>query len=94
MIVDTTYKTVAEKLLKNYIAPYGIPKQIRTDPGTRFTNKQNYYLETKKIELIRNLVRIANGPKGGREIAVRKIIGTETEYRKERIVERIKNVSP
>ena len=39
MIVDTTYKTVAEKQLKNYIAQYGIPTQIRTNPGTVFTSE-------------------------------------------------------
>ena len=32
-------KNVIE-FLKNYIAQYGIPKQIRTDPGTAFTSEK------------------------------------------------------
>ena len=44
--------------------------------------------------LIRNLVRVANGPKGGPEFAVRKIIRTEPHTVKSDVVERMKNVSP
>ena len=51
-------KPSTEKVLEfltNYIATYGIPKRIRTDPGTAFTSKrfkefcETYFIKTHNV---------------------------------------------
>ena len=118
---NPTNKKVIE-ILKNYVAQYGIPKQIRCDPGSVFTSEEfktfcqqfeikhvtcpvrdhrgngkiermirtlnerprtirNIILKSDKSGLSEILYALRMGKKGGRKIAIQKVIRTGTEYR-------------